>query len=142
MIESLTSDYKLGVLIHLSDEFMGSNGATLACSQVYNRATLVLRQYAFHGNHHHNNLVQIPLGYMTGMLVDYNDSNLLTLTNSNLEKYPYIMSLKVAENSLLLNTSSRTNNWSFVGGKHGHGTSIILLVSIYMYYDASIRETR
>lgn len=104
IIERLTKNYQLGVLVHISDEFMGENGDRASCSRVYNKALVVLRQYGFYKKVDHHRAFQIPLGYMKGLLSGLNRS-----------------SVEEALHSLSIPTAQRTYNWTFIGGKHGRG---------------------
>ncbi len=70
-IEKILDEHNghLPIMIHPSDEFLGTNANTFACTRLYHRFTVVLREYAL-GNHHATNVLQLPLGYMFDALYD------------------------------------------------------------------------
>ncbi len=109
MIDTLLSkDKKIAILIHISDEHLNTNKVTAACARIYHRFELVLRQYAFHETQP-NNLLQIPLGFMTKMLRGEEDG------------VQHHLSTQYAQWSLSHSTELRKYKWSFIGGFHGRG---------------------
>ena len=96
------------VVVHISDEFLGTNKDKLGCNQVYGSVPLVLRQYAYHGNAP-GHLIQIPLGYMVGYLRE----------KKNIPQA--FSSVQYAQWSLSRKSAQRSLKWSFIGGIHGKG---------------------
>lgn len=123
---------KTTILVHTSDEFQGSGRKWKYGEgvEVYNmviqyallvflhhyhhnhdimQVPLVLRQYGIYPYRSYAttypNVMQIPLGYMKGMLDEGNVS---------------LDSVDVARYSLSKRAASREYNWSFVGGVAGH----------------------
>ena len=99
------------VVVHTSDEFHGENERCNACLQTFRKVPLVLRQYALHnhGTKEYPSLLQIPLGYMTGML------------RSPTDNQQHYASTTYALWSLSKTTAQRKYKWSFVGSFHGRG---------------------
>jgi hypothetical protein len=104
--EYLSESKNLKVMIHLSDEYVGKNRNTLACSQLYNRFQLVLRQHALPLNKTYTNVIQIPLGYMTNMFID-------NFKNSTVLNRYY--STQVILWSSSIHSDHRKFKWSFIG---------------------------
>ena len=98
------------IIVHTSDEFKGNHNGCNGCVEAYNDVPLVFRQYAFHlpGNYPH--LVQIPLGYMVGMLRTPNDAGIQYHTSTTMARY-----------SLARPTTDRLYKWTFIGSFHGKG---------------------
>ena len=99
------------MVVHMSDEFHGENERCNACLQTFREVPLVLRQYALydHGTGGYPNVLQIPLGYMTGMLRSPSDHQ------------QHHASTTYALWSLSKTTAQRKYKWAFVGSFHGRG---------------------
>jgi hypothetical protein len=93
----------------------------LQCRDVYDRASFVFRQYAYHGQSTEwtrpPHLLQMPLGYMAGMLGPFPNHD----GADNPAQQRFIDSVAVAESSLSRKAADRRFKWSFIGGKHGKG---------------------
>ena len=99
------------IVVHTSDEFQGQNDRCNACLQTFQEVPLVLRQYALHqgGPNEYPSVLQIPLGYMRGML------------RSPLDNQQHHASTTYALWSLSKTTAQRKYKWAFVGSFHGQG---------------------
>jgi hypothetical protein len=111
IVRKLLDKYKITILVHNSDEFQGSSrkykyGEGI---ELYKYVPLVLREYSIWPYRNYefprSNVVQLPLGYMRGML----DFDGVTLTST--QAIPYILARKSIDREL---------KWSFIGSQHGH----------------------
>jgi hypothetical protein len=101
-IENILETHNITILVHLRDEGLSSNKQTTACVRLYKKFILVLRQYAYYGPKP-SNLLQIPLGYMVGMLREKNNVQ-------------YHTSVDFANWSLSMTSSMRKYKWTaFIG---------------------------
>jgi len=109
VITDLIKQYKPQILVHTSDEFQGwgQKWKYGEGTNFYNQVPLVLRQYGIWPYRSLQNLhvVQLPLGYMTGMLVEGNRS---------------MSSIEAATYSLTRSSSNRNYSWSFIGNQNSH----------------------
>lgn len=97
------------IVVHTSDEFEGENEQCNACLQSFREVPSVLRQYAMFVPGIYPNLLQIPLGYMTGMLRNPRDNQ------------QHHASTTYALWSLSKTTAQRKYKWLFVGNIRGRG---------------------
>lgn len=123
IINELNFSHNIKILIHLSDEFLGTNQNTLACNKLYKNSKLVLRQYAYHDHDNYKHLIQMPLGYMMNGL--YDNVSLANKLDDHGLNYQIIKhpSTSYAKWSLSKQANERKYNWSFIGGVHGKGRS-------------------
>ena len=111
VIRAIITKFKVKILVHLSDEFQGSGRKWKYGEgvEVYHMVPLVLRQYSVSPYRSfgdpRSNLMQIPLGYMMGMLKVDN----VTYSSSQMVQW-----------SLSKNSSARNISWSFLGTTRGH----------------------
>lgn len=130
-IEKLLKEHKIPVLIHLPEESKGISMETMACSRIYSKFDLVLRQYAYMGKAPPN-VVHIPLGYVINMLRDSDNKQ-------------HHSSVKYAEWSLSRGVDRRSYRWSFVGGDDWADKSSLDPLKAWAPYfnqETSIQETR
>ena len=116
IVLNLITRFKPPALIHLSDEFMGDTGRKWRFrlgSLFYKLVPLVLRSYGIFPYRSYAepnaNVIQLPLGYIAGMLNVNESDPTVKLT-----------SVDAARFSLSRNSDMRNYSWSFVGGLKGH----------------------
>lgn len=118
MIRDLLKQYRITILVHTSDEFQGwgQKWKYGEGTEVYYMVPLVLRQYGIWPYRSleamHQNVVQIPLGYMKNMFIEGNDS---------------MTSIEAATYSLERNSYNRNYSWSFIGDVRSHKERVIAL---------------
>jgi len=116
-IRKLIATYKIPILVHTSDEFMGSPKKWKYGEgvEVYPLVPFVLRQYSVHVyqeySHPHSNVMQIPLGYMTGMLREKLENGTAAEPILSTDAIVWSNSRSSAERNL---------SWSFLGTVRNH----------------------
>lgn len=130
-LQSYISSNQVLVLVHLADEYQGLLKISSQGTALYKLVPLVLRQYSFHIYRKWvtplSNVLQIPLGYMTGMF--YSNQTKKTFSSihvalktlneidyeikRNRRHRPLDPSIDILE--VKPAPSKRVYNWSFVG---------------------------
>jgi hypothetical protein len=118
-VHDLIKLLKPSVLVHLSDESQAKMPVHVQGVNLYRHVPLVLRQHSIayyrrnDTQHLYQNVVQLPLGYMTGML-EYE-----TLDTDGRSGKVLINSLDATKYSLSRTTVERGLFWSFIGEVRG-----------------------
>jgi len=118
MIRDLLKQYTITILVHVGDEFQAWSQKWKygEGTDVYYMVPLVLRQYGIWPYRSlgamHQNVVQLPLGYMRDMLIEGDGS---------------MTSIEAATYSLERLSSARNYSWSFIGNMMSHKERVIAL---------------
>jgi hypothetical protein len=114
--DMISNHSKISILVHNSDEWENSSKRRWKYGEgtdLYNLVPLVIREYGIFQyrckNNPYANVLQLPLGYMTGMF-DFNDT-LGARKQAAIEMVKY---------SVLRTSAQREFLWSFVGTVYGH----------------------
>jgi hypothetical protein len=130
-IQQYITENEVLILVHLSDEFQGLLDISTKGKLLYDLVPIVLRQYSFHMYRSWSaplsNVMQIPLGYMTGMFFNnqsgrtYSSSHVASkiLRDRNykikLGRHDYVSNPSIDMVYLMPIKSKREYNWSFIG---------------------------